>query len=425
VSERATVTRLLCAVALLLALSLGAFAQEEKAMSPEEIVAAISAHPTGAEADALAVRLKAAFGEQALRKGLHRRSVLTVAWLMESDGEVAPVAVELGQWKGRHHEDGEPLLEATRRERHQLARLGTSNVWAAAAAIPNWTAVKYEWQVGDRRVEGDWFGADYFPRHPDSLPVEGVPKGAVTKHRWKSAMLAGTERDYWVYVPAQYRPEQPACVMVFQDGGMYLDANVPTVFDNLIARGEMPVTVGVFVSAGWIPDEAGKGRDIRIEEYHDQSDQYARFLSEELLPEIEKAVALRHDAAGRAICGISSGAVCAFTAAWQRPDLFSKVICHVGSFVNIRGTYSYPFQIREQARKPLRIWLEDVAQDLDDICGSWVLANQQMAAALQFRGYDYHYDVGPGFHGLEHGAATLPEALRWVWRGTKTNADGR
>ena len=420
-------------LALCLLLPLGlpwllAAAQEKPKMTAHEVIASVSAAPTGATAKALATRLRETFGEEALRKGVVQKDGLTFVWLLAVEGEVAPTVVELGNWTGKHHADRKPLLESARQEQHQMAQIGASDLYAVVVTLPNHLCFQYEYRVGTRAIEGDWVQTDEYPVHPDSQPQPGVPKGTVTKYAWKSTVLAGTERDYWVYVPAQYRAEgPPACVMVFQDGGMYVEAGVPTMLDNLIHKGEVPVTVGVFVSAGWIPGDAGKDRNIRIEEYHDQSDRYARFLTDELLPEVEKTVKLRHDAAGRAICGISSGAVCAFTAAWQRPNLFSKVVCHVGSFVNIRGTYAYPFLIRENPPKPIRIWLQDGANDLDDECGSWVLGNKQMAEALRFRGYDYHYDFGEGFHNLNHGAATLPDTLRWLWReGTEPlmNADG-
>jgi enterochelin esterase-like enzyme len=268
--------------------------------------------------------------------------------------------------------------------------------------------------------------ADDYKLGPDSVPHDGVPKGTVTKHRWEaSKVYPGTVRDYWVYVPAEYKPDgPPACVMVFQDGGNYQNPNgqfrVPVVFDNLIHKGEMPVTVGVFVNPGEFPagDPKRKGRSNRSFEYDTLSDQYARFLESEILPEVGKSVKLRTDAAGRAICGISSGGICAFTAAWERPDLFSKVLSHVGSFTNIRHGDQYPGLIRKTERKPIRVFLQDGSGDLDNLFGSWPLGNQQMAAALKFAGYDYKFVFGDGSHNGKHGGAILPDSLRWLWRDT-------
>jgi enterochelin esterase family protein len=265
---------------------------------------------------------------------------------------------------------------------------------------------------------------DDYKLGPDSMEQDGVPKGKVTKATWKSEIFPGTVRDYWVYVPAQYDEKKPACVMVFQDGGSYQnpkgDFRVPTVFDNLIHKKEMPVTIGIFINPGNVPPtNAGeKPRPNRSFEYDTLSDQYARFLEMEMLPEVGKSYNLRKDAAGRGICGISSGGICAFTVAWERPDLFSKVLSHVGSFTNIRGGDVYPGLIRktEKNAKPIRVFLQDGENDLDNLFGSWPLANRQMAAALKFAHYDYQFVMGDGRHSGKHGGAILPDSLRWLWR---------
>ena len=267
---------------------------------------------------------------------------------------------------------------------------------------------------------------DDYKHGPDSFPQDGVPKGKVTGPlKWKSETFAGTERDYWVYVPAQYKPEEPACVMVFQDGGGYVGEKgahrVPVVFDNLIHQKAMPVTVGVFINPGTFPaaDPKAKGRSNRSFEYDTVSDQYARFLEKEMLPEVEKTVKLRPDAAGRAICGASSGGICAFTAAWERPAMFSKVLSTIGSFTNIRGGDVYPGLIRKTERKPIRVFLQDGSGDLDNLHGNWPLANLQMAGSLKFMGYDYKLVYGEGAHNGKQAGAILPDALRWLWRDTK------
>lgn len=269
------------------------------------------------------------------------------------------------------------------------------------------------------------FAADDYTYGPDSSPQDGVPQGKVTGPiKWKSEVFKGTERDYWVYVPAQYKPDEPACVMVFQDGGSYVNAKgqfrVPVVFDNLIHKKQMPVTVGIFINPGEFPGSAnGKGRSNRSFEYDTVSNQYASFLEKELLPEVGKTVKLRNDADGRAICGISSGGICAFTAAWERPDLFSKVLSHVGSFTNIRGGDVYPGLIRKTEKKPIRVYLQDGSGDLDNLHGSWPLANLNMAASLKFMGYDYTLAFGDGGHNGKHGGVILPESLVWLWRDVK------
>ena len=208
--------------------------------------------------------------------------------------------------------------------------------------------------------------------------------------------------------------------MIFLDGALYLgaDVNVPIVFDNLIDADEMPVTIGLFINAG----DKGPGMPIyggsdnRSFEYDSLGDQYSRFLIEELLPEITKKYRIVGEPAGRAICGISSGAICAFTAAWERPDVFGKVVSHCGSFVNIRDGHNYPSLIRRNATKPLRVFLQTGIKDLNLIFGTWSIANQDLAAALAYRDYDYQFIFGEGGHSLKHGGAIFPETMRWLWR---------
>ncbi|HXX93134.1 MAG TPA: alpha/beta hydrolase-fold protein, partial [Planctomycetota bacterium] len=242
---------------------------------------------------------------------------------------------------------------------------------------------------------------------------------------WKSTRVyPGTIRECWTYVPAQYDGKTPAAVMVFQDGHAYVGEKgsfrAPVVMDNLIHAGQMPVTIGIFVNPGHKAEELPKpgwsDKNNRSFEYDTLSDQYARFLLEEILPEVGRELKLTEDPEGRAICGISSGGICAFTVAWERPDQFRKVLSHVGSFTNIRGGHAYPSLIRKTPRKPLRVYLQDGEKDLDNEHGDWWLANQQMAAALKFAKYDYTFVGGVGGHNDKHGGAILPESLRWLWR---------
>lgn len=270
-------------------------------------------------------------------------------------------------------------------------------------------------------IDASVSGGEPYAPGPDSQPQAGVPRGIVTQHRLTgSNVYPGVERDYWLYVPQQHDGSRPACLMVFQDGYAYLDAkvNAPIVFDNLIQRGEMPVTIGLFVNAG----EKGPGAPVyggdtnRSDEYDSLDDRYARFLVDELLPEFAARVTITNDPAGRAICGLSSGGICAFTVAWHRPDVFGKVVSHCGSFADIRGGHTYPSMIRRTERKPLRVFLQSGARDVDTIYGSWPLANQAMAAALAYRDYDYRFEFGEGGHTLMHGGAIFPDTLRWLWR---------
>ncbi len=265
--------------------------------------------------------------------------------------------------------------------------------------------------------------AEPYKPGPDSMPLAEAPRGTVTKHAWTNKVVfAGTVRDYWLYVPAQYDPSKPASLMVFQDGGSYVSTNgdyrTTTVFDNLIHRKEMPVTIGVFINPGtYPPAETGqKGRSNRSFEYDSLGGEYARFLLDEFLPGALKGYNVTSDPAGRAIGGISSGGICAWTVAWERPEAFRKVLSHVGSFTNIRGGHNCAALLRKTERKPIRAFLQDGANDLDNLHGNWPLANQEMAAALKFMKYDYKFEFGEGGHSGKHGGAILPESLRWLWR---------
>ena len=209
---------------------------------------------------------------------------------------------------------------------------------------------------------------------------------------------------------------------VFQDGGNYQRRNgqfrTTTVFDNLIHKGEMPVTIGVFVNPGTIPASRpdARPRKNRSFEYDSLGDRYARFLHEELLPSLEEKYNISHKPNDRAIGGISSGGICAWTVAWERPDSFGKVLSHVGSFTNIRGGHNYHAMIRKAEPRPIRVFLQEGENDLDNLHGSWPLANRQMAASLKFAGYDYKFVMGTEGHNGKHGGAILPESLRWLWR---------
>jgi sugar lactone lactonase YvrE/enterochelin esterase-like enzyme len=258
---------------------------------------------------------------------------------------------------------------------------------------------------------------------PDSKPQDGVPQGKVTQHRWTSSkVFPGTERDYWVYVPAQYDGGAPACVMVFQDGEGAVKPDggyrATVVLDNLIYKKEMPVTIGVFIQPGIIP-ASGENRHPRYNrsfEYDTPSDAYARFLLEEILPEVGKSYKLTDQPAGRGICGASSGGICAFTAAWERPDAFSRVISFIGSFTDLRGGNDYPGLVRKTEPKAIRVFLQDGTNDLDIYAGSWFMGNQDLAAALKFAGYEHEFVIGSEGHNAKHGGAILPDALRFVWK---------
>jgi sugar lactone lactonase YvrE/enterochelin esterase-like enzyme len=269
---------------------------------------------------------------------------------------------------------------------------------------------------------GICFGAEEYPLGPDSQPQPNVPKGTVTQHTWTSRIFPGSVRDYWIYVPAQYKPENPAAVMVFQDGGGFASEKgrwrVPIVFDNLIHKGDMPVTIGIFVNPGVLPalSESQQARFNRSYEYDGLGDRYARFLIEEILPEVAKKYKLSNDPNDRAIAGSSSGGIAAFTAAWNRPDAFRRVLSFIGSFTNLRGGDIYPALVRKTEPKPLRVFLQDGRRDQNIYAGNWFNANQDLASALTYAGYDSTFVAGNEAHNANHGSSILPDALRWLWR---------
>jgi len=284
---------------------------------------------------------------------------------------------------------------------------------------------------------------------PDSLPKEGMPHGKViAMEPWKSNIYEGTVRDWWIYVPAQYDGSKPAAVLVFQDGGKAKGDdrsfagpnNAVFVFDNLIHAKQMPVTIGIFISPGNFPTElqGGKPRSNRSFEYDTPDGVYAKFLLEEILPEVGKHYKLTDKPEERGIVGGSSGGICAFTVAWERPDQFQRVVSHIGSFTNIRGGYIYPAAIRKtkpeysgeiyntpelkrklDLRRKIRVFLQDGKNDLDNQFGNWPLANQDMAAALKFAGWDHQFVLGEGTHSGKQGAAIFPDTMRWLWRNAK------
>ncbi len=260
-------------------------------------------------------------------------------------------------------------------------------------------------------------------RADDPKPTGDVPKGEVTKYTIEgSKVFPGTVRDYWVYVPKQYDPAKPACLHVNQDG---IQFNAPAVFDELIHKGEMPVVIGVFVMHGRVKATSDRAIDRfnRSYEYDGLGDNYARFLLEELLPDVEKKAAtdgrpirLSRDGNDRSIAGSSSGAIAAFTAAWERPDAFRRVFSAIGTYVGLRGGNDYPTLVRKTEPKPIRVFLQDGSGDLNIYAGDWWMANQEMERAFTFAGYEVAHVWGEGGHNGKHATEVFPDAVRMLWK---------
>ena len=258
---------------------------------------------------------------------------------------------------------------------------------------------------------------------PNSWQYENIPKGTVNKYQWESKIYPNTTRDYYLYIPNQYNPEVPASLMIFQDGHAYVsedgDFKTPTVFDNLISQGKIPVTIGLFINPGHDKNGASiespwKSSNRSIE-YDEVSNTYARFLTEELIPEVRKKYNISDDPKMRALAGLSSGGIGAFSAAWFMPDHFNKVLSHYGSFTNIREGHNYPSMIRRSAKKDIKVLLQDGINDLDNEYGNWWLANKQMQAALKYKNYDYLFVSGTGGHDSKQPGAEFPQNLAWLW----------
>lgn len=257
-----------------------------------------------------------------------------------------------------------------------------------------------------------------YPPTADSKKQDGVPHGELVRGVFaQSKIFPGTTRDYTVYIPAQLDRTKPAPSMTIQDGGGY---NTQHVFDNLIAKKEIPALVGIFVNHGRVPALTTNALDRfnRSYEYDGLGDNYARFLLEELFPFIEAKHNLRlsTNPNDRAIGGVSSGAICAFTAAWERPDAFRRVFSGVGTYVGLRGGNNYATLIRKTEPKPIRIFLQDGENDLNIYAGDWWMANQEMERAFVFAGYDVNHVWGKGAHDGYQATQVFPDAMRWLWR---------
>ena len=283
----------------------------------------------------------------------------------------------------------------------------------------------------------------HYQLHPDALPRDGVPKGEVRgPFTLPSEAYPGTQHTYWVYVPAQYDAATPAALMIFNDGqafkNMEGDLRAPNVLDNLIYRREIPVMLSVFINPGRRPDqpeptpqEWGDRTTNRPTEYNSLDDKYARVIVDELLPALTRDYNISKDPEQHGIGGASSGAIAAFTVAWERPGHFRKVLSLIGSYVNLRGGHAYPDIIRKSEKKPIRIYLQDGRNDNRGVGRDggynqerdWFYQNVRMMQALSEKGYDLNYQWGIGRHSQKHGGAVFADMMRWLWRDHAVSTD--
>ena len=379
-------------------------------ISPVILQKALASLPDASANRELHEQVLRLFGKQNLLKGKVSAKIegSTVAWAIL---DMKPAQVVRG--------DG-TLIGA-------MAPLGDDGLQVLVQSFPNFTEFNYSIMADNMPRVAGMVHLENYKYTPDSEPQSGVPAGKLEKFEWRqSRVYPDTVRDVTVYIPQQYQPGSEACLMVWQDGSRHADPRgsmrAGVVFDNLIHKKELPVIIGVFIDPGRkTTQKSGAKAANRSLEYDSLGDAYARFLLEEILPEVQKryGVRFRPEPEMWGIAGGSSGGICAFTAAWERPDRFRKVLSWVGTFVDIRGGNAYPYLIRITERKPIRVYLLDGSNDLDNKFGNWPLANHMMEASLKFMNYDYRIDWTQCFHGSKGMAPALPDALRWLWRDVK------
>ena len=313
-----------------------------------------------------------------------------------------------------------------------MAQIPDSTLWMLLTKMRTGVTHSYQYYAAGKPVgaRGDAVGYN-----PDSYQKPGVPHGKASEmHTIVSKIYDGMKSNYWVYASPGVDPAVPAPLMVWQDGqnlvGDYARYRLFTVTENLVYQKLIPPMVHVLIQPGQSPDN----RAMRSIEYDTVSDRYTRFLMEEVLPEVEKTYKLRQDGYSRAIGGESSGGICAFNVAWLMPDKFARVHSAVGSFTSIQwqpqekldGGNVYPFKVRKEPKRNIRVWMSDGSDDLENQFGSWPMQNIQMANSLKLRGYDFHFRFGTAAHGGAQAALDLPESLTWLWRNydpAKTSQD--
>ena len=369
-------------------------------ITPSALQDALFPPPSGEAARVVAEGLRAAVPPGVDPKnGWHMIDKETVAFAIEAPG--AKSARLGGDFVMLNHGRGYDLLP-----------IGDTGFWARVETIPADTKFSYRFEVDGKKLGGATVAMPGWSDPPESKEVPGREYGEYRPLEFRGKLFANN-RTGWVYVPAAYDGKAPAALMIFQDGDAYRKEHVGTVVDNLIAEKAMPVTIVVGLNPG-VNDNGGSNRSF---EYDSLGDRYATFLADEVFPLLKKDYNLRDDPGSHAIGGGSSGGICAFTAAWERPDLFGRVCSQIGSFTNIRGGNAYPEIVRKADKKPIRVFLHDGTNDLINQFGDWWQANEAMAAALEEKGYAVEFLKDRGFHSFGSCGHVLPQALRATWEG--------
>jgi len=311
-----------------------------------------------------------------------------------------------------------------------MKRARANAPWTYTGKLKTGTSHSFYYMVDGKKVGGL---TDVPAFGPDSYTQPGVPQGKLSeKKSFTSKLYPGMTSDYWVYVPAEYEPGTPAALMIWQDGHYHIERDGPAqvpitgqppsrlqnVIDNLTFRKQIPVAIYLLIDPGMVGTKA-----MRSIEYDTVSDLYPRFLRDEVLPEIYAQHNIRKDGYSHAIAGNSSGGICAFNAAWYLPDLFSRVVARIPSFTAIQwkpgeqeGGNIYPFRVRREEKRNIRVWMQDGSEDMEAGSGSWPLQNLEMANSLKLKGYDFHFSFGTGTHNHAQNNSEMPEVLKWLWR---------
>ncbi|MES1258254.1 MAG: alpha/beta hydrolase-fold protein [Acidobacteriota bacterium] len=328
-----------------------------------------------------------------------------------------------------------PVLMVDGKPRGPMKRIGARGPWTYAGQLKTGTSHSFYYLVEGKRVGGL---TDVPAFGPDSYAQPGVPQGKLSaKMTLTSKIYQGMKSDYWVYVPAQYDSGTPAALMIWQDGHYHVERDGPAqvntsgqppsrlqnAIDNLTQQKKIPVAIWLLIDPGTVDGPDGKPQAMRSIEYDTVSDRYPRFLREEVLPELYGQYNIRRDGYSHAIAGNSSGGICAFNAAWYMPELFSRVLARIPSFTSIQwkpgeqdGGNIYPFRVRKEPKRNIRVWMQDGSEDMEQPFGSWPLQSIQMANSLKIRDYDFHFSFGTGTHNHAQSNAEMPEALTWLWR---------
>ena len=373
-------------------------------ITPTALHQALQVPPKGAAAEELAARIRASYPAGTdLKLGKHAPLVESdqVAFVLEAPADSKP---RLGGML--NHSRG-----------FDLVPIGETGLWARVERIPTDTKFSFNYRAGGKTFGGKAVEMPDWAYPPESKRIPGRKYGEYKPLAFRSEVFKNNRKG-WLYVPAAFDPAGPAAsVMVFQDGSAYKGEHVGEVVENLIADKAMPVTILILLDPGVNDD----GKSNRSVEYDTLSDKYATFLEKEVLPLVAKDHKLKTEPMSRAIGGASSGGICAFTVAWQRPDLIGRVCSHIGSFTNIRGGNAYPDLIRKAEKKPIKVFLHDGTNDLINMAGDWWQANEAMDAALKSKGYDVFFLKDRGFHAYWSAGRILPESIRRTW--SETPAD--